>query len=74
MCAACARALDRLHVLVAPVILGSGKPGLALPPIARLVDALRPPADVHVLDDGDVLFDCDLKSSEAGDSAHGNST
>jgi riboflavin-specific deaminase-like protein len=56
-----AGALDRLHVLVAPVILGSGKPGLQLPPIARLSDALRPPADVHVLDDGDVLFDCDLK-------------
>jgi riboflavin-specific deaminase-like protein len=57
-----ARALDRLHVLVAPVILGSGKPGLQLPPIARLADALRPPADVHVLDDGDVLFDCDVRS------------
>ncbi len=57
-----AGALDRLHVLVAPVILGSGKPGLQLPPIARLSDALRPPADVHVLDDGDVLFDCDLRS------------
>lgn len=57
-----AGALDRLHVLVAPVILGSGKPGLLLPPIARLADALRPPADVHVLDDGDVLFDCDLRS------------
>jgi diaminohydroxyphosphoribosylaminopyrimidine deaminase / 5-amino-6-(5-phosphoribosylamino)uracil reductase len=57
-----ARALDRLHVLVAPVILGSGKPGLQLPPIARLADALRPPAEVHVLDDGDVLFDCDVRS------------
>jgi len=57
-----AGALDRLHVLVAPVILGSGKPGLQLPPIARLSDALRPPADVHVLDDGDVLFDCDVRS------------
>ena len=56
-----AGALDRLHVLVAPVILGSGKPGLQLPPIARLSDALRPPADVHVLDDGDVLFDCDVR-------------
>ena len=57
-----AGALDRLHVLVAPVILGSGKPGLQLPPIARLSDARRPNADVHVLDDGDVLFDCDLRS------------
>jgi riboflavin-specific deaminase-like protein len=57
-----AGALDRLHVLVAPVILGSGKPGLQLPPIARLSDARRPEADIHVLDDGDVLFDCDLRS------------
>jgi riboflavin-specific deaminase-like protein len=53
--------LDRLHVLVAPVILGSGKPGLSLPPIARLDDALRPTTSVHPLPDGDVLFDCDLR-------------
>jgi riboflavin-specific deaminase-like protein len=58
--------VDRLHVLVAPVILGSGKPGLALKPIARLADALRPSADVHVLADGDVLFDCDMRSSHGG--------
>jgi diaminohydroxyphosphoribosylaminopyrimidine deaminase / 5-amino-6-(5-phosphoribosylamino)uracil reductase len=69
-----ARALDRLHVLVAPVILGSGKPGLQLPPIARLADALRPPADVHVLNDGDVLFDCDLRACKEGSIAHGNAT
>ena len=54
-------AVDRLHVLVAPVILGSGKPGLALKPIARLDQALRPTAEVHVLADGDVLFDCDMR-------------
>jgi riboflavin-specific deaminase-like protein len=57
-----ARAVDRLHVLVAPVILGSGKTGLSLKPIARLADALRPSADVHVLADGDVLFDCDMRA------------
>ena len=51
------------HLLVAPVILGSGKPGIVLPTIARLSDALRPRTEVHVLDDGDVLFDCDLRSS-----------
>lgn len=55
-----AGAVDRLHVLVAPVILGSGKPGLTLAPIERLGAALRPKAHVHVLPDGDVLFDCDL--------------
>ncbi len=56
-------AVDRLHVLVAPVILGSGKPGISLKPIDRLAQALRPTADVHVLADGDVLFDCDMRIS-----------
>ena len=56
-----ARAVDRLHVLVAPVILGSGKPGLSLEPIDTLAQALRPATHVHVLADGDVLFDCDLR-------------
>ncbi len=68
-----AGAVDRLHVLVAPVILGSGKSGLALPPIVRLTDALRPKTDVHVLDDGDVLFDCDMTSCHAGSTAYGDS-
>lgn len=56
-----AGAVDRLHVLVAPVIIGSGVQGLALTPITRLTHALRPSTTVHVLADGDVLFDCDLR-------------
>ncbi len=63
-----ARAVDRLHVLVAPCILGSGKTGLTLlPPIQRLADAQRPRAHVFVLHDGDVLFDCDLRGSRRTD-------
>jgi diaminohydroxyphosphoribosylaminopyrimidine deaminase / 5-amino-6-(5-phosphoribosylamino)uracil reductase len=58
-----AGAVDRLHVLVAPMILGSGKTGLALKPIARLVEARRPVTQVHLLADGDVLFDCDLRQN-----------
>lgn len=58
-----AEAVDRLHVLVAPMILGSGKTGLQLRPIARLAEAKRPEARVHVLADGDVLFDCDMRSN-----------
>lgn len=60
-----AGAIDRLHILVAPMILGSGKTGLALRPIERLVEAKRPVTRVHVLSDGDVLFDCDLRREHA---------
>jgi len=59
-----AGAVDRLHVLVAPMILGSGKTGLALKPIAGLVEARRPVTLVHILADGDVLFDCDLRQNQ----------
>jgi diaminohydroxyphosphoribosylaminopyrimidine deaminase/5-amino-6-(5-phosphoribosylamino)uracil reductase len=56
-----ARCLDRLHVVVAPVILGAGRPSINLDPIDRMDKALRPPMHVHWLD-GEVLFDCDLSS------------
>lgn len=55
--------IDRLHVLVAPMIIGSGKTGLDLAPIDALAGALRPKTTVTVLADGDVLFDCDLRSA-----------
>lgn len=61
-----ADALDRLHILMAPMILGSGVTGLSLAPIAKLEHALRPPTRVHVLDDGDVVFDCDLSGKSEG--------
>jgi diaminohydroxyphosphoribosylaminopyrimidine deaminase / 5-amino-6-(5-phosphoribosylamino)uracil reductase len=55
--------VDRLHVLLSPIILGSGKLGLDLTPIATTAEALRPRAQSYVFPDGDVLFDCDLKAS-----------
>lgn len=58
-----AEAVDLLHVLVAPMILGSGKQGLHLSPIERLEQARRPKTHVHVFEDGDVLFTCDLRQS-----------
>jgi diaminohydroxyphosphoribosylaminopyrimidine deaminase/5-amino-6-(5-phosphoribosylamino)uracil reductase len=61
--------VDRLHVLVAPMIIGSGKTGLDLAPIATLDMALRPATRVYVLDDGDVLFDCDLRRNQGGPAA-----
>jgi diaminohydroxyphosphoribosylaminopyrimidine deaminase / 5-amino-6-(5-phosphoribosylamino)uracil reductase len=57
--------IDRLHLLVAPLIIGSGKPGLALAPVPRLADARRPATRMIALEDGDVLFDCDLRSTES---------
>lgn len=54
--------LDRLHVLVAPIILGTGQTGLALAPIDRVDHALRPPTRAYPLGD-DVLFDCDLSAA-----------
>lgn len=53
--------VDVLHLLVAPMILGSGKAGLSLRPISRLSEALRPRTEVHRFEDGDVLFTCDLR-------------
>lgn len=58
--------VDRIHILVAPMILGSGIQGLSLSPISNLNQALRPETLVHVLDGGDVLFDCDLRHQRRG--------
>lgn len=53
--------LDRLHIMVAPVIFGSGRSGIALPPIERAGEAMRPPIHVHRIGD-EVLYDCDLSA------------
>ena len=53
--------VDRLHLMVSPVLIGSGIAGLNLAPIDRLADARRPKAEISVLGDGEVLFDCDLR-------------
>jgi diaminohydroxyphosphoribosylaminopyrimidine deaminase/5-amino-6-(5-phosphoribosylamino)uracil reductase len=49
--------LDRLHVTVSPIFLGQGRPGLVLPRIDRLDQALRPRVRRFMLG-GDTLFDC----------------
>jgi riboflavin-specific deaminase-like protein len=54
--------LFRLHVAIAPLIIGAGPAGLRTTPIARLADALRPETHVYGLD-SDVIFDCALGSA-----------
>lgn len=53
--------LDRLHVMVAPAILGAGRPSFVLPPVERADQALRAPMRAHIVGD-EVLFDCDLSA------------
>jgi diaminohydroxyphosphoribosylaminopyrimidine deaminase/5-amino-6-(5-phosphoribosylamino)uracil reductase len=56
--------LDRLHVVVAPIILGDGRPSLTLAPIDCVDQALRPSMRIHALD-GETLFDCDFSARRA---------
>ena len=52
--------LDRLHVTVAPLLIGSGRAAFTLPPIETLAQALRPHCRHFHLGE-DVLFDLDLR-------------
>jgi diaminohydroxyphosphoribosylaminopyrimidine deaminase / 5-amino-6-(5-phosphoribosylamino)uracil reductase len=51
--------LDRVHVIVAPLILGAGPLAFDLVPVQRVDDALHPPTRIHRFGD-EILFDCDL--------------
>lgn len=54
--------LDRLHVAVAPLIIGAGPTGLTLAPVDRLAQARRP--EVTAFDLGsDIVFDCRMRPS-----------
>ncbi len=52
-----AACLDRLQVTIAPLIIGSGRPGIALPQVDTLSDGLRPRVRRFLLGD-DVMFEC----------------
>ncbi|HKO51337.1 MAG TPA: RibD family protein [Polyangiaceae bacterium] len=54
-----AHCLDRLHVTVCPILIGRGRPGISLPGVDRLDQALRPATRRFTLGE-DVLFDCRL--------------
>jgi riboflavin-specific deaminase-like protein len=55
-----AGALDRLHLAIAPLIVGEGIRGLTLPSVRSLSDALRPLSRTIVMG-RDVLFDLDFQ-------------
>ena len=52
-----AGAIDRLHLSIAPMIIGAGPTGINLPPLDELDTALRPRATTYPLG-ADLLFDC----------------
>ena len=60
-----ARCLDRLHVLIAPIILGAGRASLNLPALQSMRDAKRLPMRAHLLKT-EVLLDCDLSAQRIG--------
>jgi riboflavin-specific deaminase-like protein len=56
-----AGALDRLHLMVSSMVIGSGPVGLSFGAIKDLKDAVRPRVATYALPGGDTLFDCDLE-------------
>ena len=58
--------MDRLHLSVAPVVIGGGRPGLQLPAAGRMRDCPRPAARVFNLGQ-DVLWDLDLRAEAGAD-------
>ncbi len=55
--------LQRLHVCVAPMIIGSGRPAFVLPEIDRLEDSVFLRAK-HFPSGDDILFDCQFRAKE----------
>jgi len=59
-----ARCFHRLHVMVAPMIIGAGPVGLSFGALADLNDAHRPTVITYGMPGGDVLFDCVFDAQE----------
>jgi riboflavin-specific deaminase-like protein len=59
-----AGAIDELHLMVAPIVLGSGKTGLNLAPISELDEAIRPQVRTMRFRDGDMLCMCDMQMAD----------
>ena len=62
--------LDRLHITVAPLLIGEGRPALRISPRLQLRDCLR--LHHRVYRAGlDILFDCDLRAVVAPGNGNG---
>ncbi len=57
--------LDRLHIAIASLVTGAGRPALTLPARERIAECLRPQHRVFTMG-ADVLFDCDLRAPPPG--------
>ena len=61
--------LDRLHIAIAPLLIGEGRRALRLPAQPRLQDCLRLSARVFAMG-SDTLYDCDLREPVPADTAN----
>ena len=56
--------LDRLHIAVAPVFIGRGRPGIRLDARDDIADCPRPRHRVFTMGQ-DILFDCELREDDS---------
>ena len=61
-----ANLLDPLHVAIAPLLIGNGRPAIRLTPPAALDDCHRPRYRVFRMG-GDIFFDCEIKSRDGSE-------
>ena len=54
--------LDRLHIAVAPLLIGEGRPAVRMAPRLRLKDCMKVQPRIYRTGE-DVLFDCDLRAN-----------
>ncbi|MEJ1964861.1 MAG: RibD family protein [Gammaproteobacteria bacterium] len=54
--------LDRLHIAVAPILIGEGRPAIRIPAQVRLQDCMKLHQRVYRTGN-DILFDCDLRAT-----------
>lgn len=61
--------LDRLHIAIAPLLIGEGRPAIRMPARVRLQDCMRLQHRVFRAG-GDILFDCDLRGTNVLANGH----